>query len=417
MAAQLNGASSQNQRPVANFKNFRLLAGSAGKSNAEAKRLDQFLTGLADPGLIGSLKREEQGRHRRLAVLTLLAGVLLGASGFWLALDARKTANDPPSKSAVETARTLVTHGSSLAWSKELPKALRELRLATELAPGMVEAWDALAIAYFYSGQTHEAVRCWHRCLAIEPGHERSFHNLGDIYFYSGRYQEAEDYWLKAHADRAVARVRLLEGRTQEAIPLVHKLASERPDDRWIQVMKQAVEGGQLTPYLRWRLEPGYLLSWDPETTKGWRLFYEERYGEASALFSQVLARHPGDGSALLGKGWCLQKIGSHFEARPYFERVLAKWPANYGALNGLGWALKDEKQTEGALKAWERVLDHRPDNVESSEARKGIGMVYYERGDYGRANLYLSECVLKNSEDKEAAKLLAETARKLSPQ
>ncbi len=400
---------------MADFKNFRLLAGSGGKAREEAERLDRFLTGPADPGLIDSLKREEQSRRHRVAVLMLLAGMLLGAAGFWLAGGTRRSESDPPSQPVEETARILASHGSSLAWSKQIPKAWSELRLATKLAPRMVEAWDALAIAYFFSGQTREAVKCHQRCLQIEPGYERSFHGLGDISFYSGRYRDAEAYWLKAHAERAIARVRMLEGRMAEAAPLVRKLAPQRPDDHWLQDMAKAIESGRLTPDLRQRLEPGYALSWDPDTARGWRLYYQERYNEASAVFSGVIAGHPDDDSALTGKGWCLLKIASAPEARAYFERVLARRPTNYSALNGLGWCLKTEGQTGGALKSWERLWDLRPDTVETPEALKGMGMIHAERGDYARAIRYLSECVAKNPEDKEAAKLLAETARKLS--
>jgi tetratricopeptide (TPR) repeat protein len=281
-----------------------------------------------------------------------------------------------------------------------------------------VEAWDALAISLINSGQTEEAVRCWRRCLEIEPGHERALHGLGDLHFYSGRNREAEDYWLKVQAYRAVSRLWLLEGRMREAIPHIRKLAGEQPDNPWVQVEVKAVAAGRLTPELRWRLEPGYLVSWNPETAKAWRLFYEGRRNEASVAFSKVLNEHPDDGSAMLGKGWSLYRTGSYYpEARSYFERVLAKWPANYSALDGRGWCLKTEGLAEGALRSWNLLLEHRPDSiVEAPHALKGIGMIYYERGDYARANLYLSKSIEKNPEDKETVSLLRQTAQKLSP-
>jgi len=402
---------------VADIKNFRPLKWNPGKGKKETEQLDRFLT--ADPGLVQSLQSDEKSRRRTLAVAALLAGILLGALGVWLALSAR-SAPDLPALPTEETAKTLVSHGKSLTSARQFPQAWSELRLATRLAPKMVEAWDALAISFFYTGQTEEVVRCWYRCLEIEPGYERATHGLGDTYFYSGRYKEAEAQWLKVKAYRAVARVRLLEGRMQEAIPLVRKLAAEQPDDRWVKVMAQAVAAGRLTPELRWRLEPGYLLSWDPTTAEGWRLFYQGRRSEASAVFTKVLAQHPDEGSALLGKGWSLLETGSTAEARaarPYFERVLEKWPANYSALNGLGWCLKADNQAESALKLWRRMLEHRPDSAdEAPRALKGMGMVYYERGDYARANYYLTRSIAQNSEDKETLSLLMETARKLSP-
>lgn len=400
---------------MADLKNFRPLAWNAGKGKRETERLDRFLT--ADPGLVQSLRSEEKGRRRTLVVAALLVGILLGAIGVWLALRGRRAGPELPVLPTEETARTLVSHADSLSSSRQFPKAWSELRLATRLVPKMVEAWDALALSFFLSGQTEEAARAWNHCREIEPGYERAPHGLGDIYFYSGRYQEAEEQWLKAHAYRAVARVRLLEGRMQEAAPLIRKLATTQPDDRWVKVMVKALEGGRLTPELRWRLEPGYLASWSSDTAKGWRLFYEGRRNEALAVFTRVLAEHPDDGSAMLGKGWSLLEIGSNKEARPYFERVLARWPANYSALNGLGWCLKAEDQAEGALRLWERMLEHRPDSpVEAPHALKGMGMVYYERGDYAKANFYLSKSIERNSEDKETISLLLKVAQKLSP-
>src|SRR4029079_15420792 len=122
-------------------------------------------------------------------------------------------------------------------------------------------------------------------------------------------------------------------------------------------------------------------------------------------------------GSAMLGKGWSLLETGSNREVRPYFERVLAKWPANYSALDGLGCCLKAEDQAQGALRLWERLLEHRPDSaVEAPHALKGMGMVYYERGDYAKANFYLSKSIERNSEDKETISLLLKVAQKLSP-
>jgi Flp pilus assembly protein TadD len=399
---------------VADLKNFRPLPWSAGKEKKETERLDRFLT--ADPGLVRSLQSDEKSRRRALVAAALLTGILLGALGVWLALSLRSAGPEPPVLPSEETAKTLVSQGKGLTAAGQFPQAWSELRLATRLAPKMVEAWDALAMSLVFSGQTEEAVRCWRRCLEIEPGYERALHNLGDMSFYSGRNKEAEEYWLKAQVYRAVARVRLLEGRMREAIPLVRKLAVEQPDDPWVQVEVKAVAAGRLTPELRWRLEPGYLVSWNPGTAKAWRLFYEGRRNEASVAFSKVLNEHSDDGSAMLGKGWSLYGTGSYPEARSYFERVLAKWPANYSALDGRGWCLKNEGQAEGALRSWNLLLEHRSNSiVEAPHALKGIGMVYYERGDYARANLYLSKGIEKNHEDKEAIALLRQTAQKLA--
>jgi Flp pilus assembly protein TadD len=398
---------------VADFRKFRLLPGGRGRRRTEAERLDRFLTDAADPRLISSLRHEERRRKRTLAIAALVLGLLLGGGAVWLALRPEAVVEGDAAKDE-SRARLLVSQGRSMAWAKQLPEAWSHLSLATELAPNLVEAWDALSVAQFFGGQVQAAEQSSRRCLELEPGYERGFHFLGDINFYSRRFGKAEEFYLQAHATRAVARVWLLQGRFAEATPLVRQLVRERPDDRWVQVMAEAVRAGRLTPETRWRLEPGYVASWNPETARGWRLFYAKDYNQASAVFGRALASQPGDASAMLGKGWCLLRIGSNLEARSYFERVLAAWPASYSAMNGLGWCLRAEGQGEGALRAWKRLWELRPDSIETPEALKGIGMVYYEHGDYSQASRYLARSFLQNPYDSDTKSLLENALKKL---
>jgi tetratricopeptide (TPR) repeat protein len=152
------------------------------------------------------------------------------------------------------------------------------------------------------------------------------------------------------------------------------------------------------------------------DTAQGWRLFYQRRYEEASATFSQAISRDPRDGSALIGRGWCLLRIGTPREAQSAFEQVLATWPTSYSALNGLAWSRKAQGQTESALALWHQMIDELPrvDQMEISDVLKGLGTVYYDRGDYLQANFYLASSVLKNPFDPEAATLLQSTLGKL---
>ncbi|HEY7215586.1 MAG TPA: tetratricopeptide repeat protein, partial [Thermoanaerobaculia bacterium] len=234
--------------------------------------------------------------------------------------------------------------------------------------------------------------------------------------FYSGDWSSAKKNFAKAgKRDRAFARLALLENRFDDAVPLIQRLVVDLPDDPYVQVMAKALRTGRLTPELRLLLEPTYLVSRNPDTALGWRLFYFHRYEEASAAFSRALRGTPRDGSAMAGRGWSLLKLGLVREAQSDFEKVLLTWPSNYSALNGMAWSLKAQGQAEGALKLWQRVLElpHRP-HVEIPESLKGLGTVYYERGDYVRANQYLARSALLNPYDAETSALLEETLRKL---
>ncbi len=401
---------------MAEHRNFRLLP---GEGRSETERLDRFLTGLADPHLISSLRQQEQRRKRwLLALAALLLGLALGGGGallvlrFWLPAPAARVGGG----SAAETARILVSQGQQLMRAKELEQAWTDLRLATELAPDLIDAWDTLALAYFYGGQTADAERALRRCLKLDPEYTRAYHILGDISFYSGDWSQAKTLYAKAgRRQRILARVALLEDRFNDAVPLIRQLIREVPDDPYVRIMERALRAGRLTPELRLLLEPTYVVSRVPDTALGWRLFYHRRYEESSAAFGRALRQAPRDGSATIGRGWTLLELGAARAAQSDFEKALIAWPSNYSALNGMAWSLKAQGQTEGAAKLWQRVLElpHRP-HVEIPESLKGLGTVYYERGDLARANLYLARSALMNPFDSETSELLENTLEQL---
>jgi Flp pilus assembly protein TadD len=57
--------------------------------------------------------------------------------------------------------------------------AVRALRLAVELDPKLVVAWNDLGVVMEALGNAHEAVRCYKRALALRPGSVEARSNLG----------------------------------------------------------------------------------------------------------------------------------------------------------------------------------------------------------------------------------------------
>jgi tetratricopeptide (TPR) repeat protein len=411
---------------VASRRNFRILSGKGeggDRRNSETERLDRFLDRL-DPQLVRSLREDERRRHWLMVLAALVLGLLVGGGGMWLLRyrPAEIPASQATAALSEERAMSLVNQGKKLMLAKQFEKAWADLELATQVAPGLVDAWDTLALANFYSGQIAEAERAARKCLEIDPNYKRSYHVLGDISFYAGGDREVvKDLLRKAGSKRGVARMTLLEGRVGEALPEIRELVQEVPDDRYVQVMAEVARLGHLTPELRRMLEPTYAVSRNPETAQGWRLYYTRRYDEASTAFNRALQSDPRDVSANLGRGWCQLQAGTPAAARQaqsMFEGVLAVRPSNYSALNGLAWSRKAQGQAEGAVKLWERVLSlpHRP-HIEIPETLKGLGMVAYEHGDYARASSYLVQSYVLNSEDPETEKLLNDAVAKLQAQ
>jgi Flp pilus assembly protein TadD len=397
---------------VADIRNWKVLGRLGGRRKKESERLDAFLKDLADPGLIESLKQEDGHTSSwRPAVVALLLGLLLGIPAAWW-LFHRST----PSlgTSSDDLAHSLAVQGLALTKAKEIAQAWSYLRLATEMRPNLVDAWAALGLAQFYGGQMDDAERSFRRCAQIDPSDSRGFQGLGDVYFATGDYKKAEDYWLKGNAKRSVSRLRLLQGRFEEAAPLIQELVRQTPDQLYIQTMAEALHVGRLTPELRRRLGPGVVGSRSPETARGWRLYFAGQYDEAAGVFSRVLARTPGEASARTGRGWCRLKVHGYQEARQDFERVLSAWPSDYSALNGLGWCLKAQGRTVEAASAWRQVLDLHPESPEAPESLKGLGMLSFEQGDYARAHLHFTQSLLQDSFDPETRTLLEETLKRL---
>lgn len=403
---------------------FRILSGGGGggdRRQTESERLDRFLD--LDPTLARSLREDERRRQWLLAAAALILGLLVGGGGVWLL---RYRSSEPPSSQAPaapseERAMSLVNQGKKLMLAKQFEPAWTNLELAVEIAPGLVDAWDTLALAKFYGGQTTQAERAARRCLELDPGYTRAHHLLADIHFYAGDDLEVvKDLLRKSGTSRGVIRMTILQGRIDEARPMIRELARETPDDRYVRVMSEVARLGHLTPELRRMLEPTYAASRNPETASGWRLYYARRYEEASAAFNRALQREPRDPSAILGKGWCLLQAGTPAAARQaqsLFEQVLTVRPGNYSAMNGLAWSRKAQGQAEGAVTLWERVLalPHRP-HIEIPESLKGLGLVAFERGDYERASSHLAQSFALNPYDPETEKLLNEAIRKLQP-
>ena len=403
---------------MATFKHLGISSGGGKRGGPEKERLDQF---LADPGLINSLRQEESRRRLWLfAVAALALGLLVGGGAVWWLRGttregrAATITGQPGGQSSEELARILTTNGLALAKAKEIQKAWAYLRLATELSPNLVDAWDALAVAHFYGGQMDEAERAFRRCTEIDPGYQRGYHGQGDVYFYTGDHRKAEEYWLKGEALRGVARLRLLEGRFAEAAPIVQDLERKTPDQWFVRLMAEAVRTGRLTPEMRLQLGPGFVGSRSPETARGWRLFFSRQYNDASAAFERALAQRPQDGSALLGRGWCRLRTGKPREAQADFDGVLKTWPSNYSALNGLGWSLKAQGRTDGAAAAWKQVLGLRPESPETPESLKGLGLIAFERGDAEAADRYLTQSFLQNPYDSETRTFLEDALKKL---
>lgn len=399
---------------MAKHKGFRLISGSATRTLWEGDRLDSFLVDT-DPFLIASLQKEEGQRQRKRLVwglsglLGLVALVSSLAAVSYSRLAPGETLAGPAESDQV---RPLIEEGIRLTSEGEYMEAMDRLRLALELAPNSADAWAEVGNWHLHNFQTFSAEEAFQRALALTPDQSRALYGLGTLYVRRGEARKAEQVFLRIGENTQLARLYLLQGRFEEAAPLLKKLVEESPGNELLHRMVHAAEARKLPPSLRSMLEPSPTgrSRW---ADLGWRLRMEKRYEQAAEAFEKAVALHADDVNALSGLGLTLLDMNQAREGRGYFERALSLDHDHLVSLNGIANCLKVEGRTEEAIAVWQTVSDLYPG---VSDGTKGLAWTYYERGDYSQAAVYFAQLATKYPNDAQAIAALNVAVEKIVP-
>lgn len=398
---------------------FRLISGNSSRIPREADRLDSFLVDT-DPFLIASLQKEE-GQRQRKRLVWGLAG-LLGLATAVSSLGVLGSSYFAPEKTAIGSpaelsqVHLLIEEGVRLSLEDEYTEAMDRFRLALELAPNSADAWAGIGNCQLRNFQSFSAEEAFKRALALDPDHPRALCGLGILYVRRGEARKAEEVFLRGGESLQLARLYLLQGRFEEAVPHVEKLVEESPeksrDKELLHRMALAAEARELPPSLRSMLEPSPTgrSRW---ADLGWRLRMERRDEQAADAFGKALALYPDDVSALSGMGLTLLDMKRAREGRGYFERALSIDRDHLVSLNGLANCLKVEGRPEEAIAVWQTVSDLYPG---VSDGTKGLAWTYYERGDYSQAAVYFAQLATKYPNDTQAIAALNVAVEKIVP-
>ncbi|HEY3442477.1 MAG TPA: hypothetical protein VGK29_17090 [Paludibaculum sp.] len=88
--------------------------------------------------------------------------------------------NTPETRAAMgRTAKKYHRAGVDALGRNRPEDAVRALRLAVELDPGLEVAWNDLGVVMEALGNTNEAVRCYRRALGVRAGFIEARTNLG----------------------------------------------------------------------------------------------------------------------------------------------------------------------------------------------------------------------------------------------
>jgi Flp pilus assembly protein TadD len=94
--------------------------------------------------------------------------------------------------------------GSAALREEDLDEALRNLEIATALAPDWAVGWVNLGVTLAHLGDVDGAFESYRRALGIDPAHSSALNNLSFLYASLGREAEAR-IALRAAAETTVS--------------------------------------------------------------------------------------------------------------------------------------------------------------------------------------------------------------------
>jgi tetratricopeptide (TPR) repeat protein len=315
----------------------------------------------------------------------------------------------------------------------DLAKAESALQVAAQLAPADPAGHIGLALVQLSNRQDADAARTLEQVLARHPGERYALHLLGTAYRRLGRDSDArfaltigssgQPSWPDPWADE-VAQYRRgfavmlkeatqlgLERKFDQAIPLLERLVSLRPDDRALKIYLGGMHAaaGQvaraaaiLDPILAadptqfdalMHLASGYLFAGDldqastyaaralalrPSSADAAKLqgmvhWQRGRLREAETLFTEAAASDPRDPMPHLWMGMILGQQMRYIEARRRFEAALSKNPLLGDALIGVADTFAATGAFTEARVALDRAGQAEPNNPRLAAARDRI--------------------------------------------
>jgi uncharacterized protein (TIGR02466 family) len=292
--------------------------------------------------------------------------------------------------------------GKALSWQGRWEEAIEAYRSVIRLSPDMIEAQFELGTALHKCGALTEAENIFRGILKTVPGHGPALLGLGAVLLDLDRAEDAEGVLAPAiaagsdprllsrlHYNLAIAQRRLRKfdlalvnfEQAQKLDPAQRQLDLARAETLQdlrrstdaLAVYRQVLSRDPLNAaahdalnnlLYRLGMEDEFLASYDRapkapdlQIAKANFLAASNRSPEAYAVFSDLLANHPGNSRAAGGAAAMLTRMGRHDEAAGLFEAAIAHDPDNYDLMFGFSAALLRRGDPDKAAHLAERGL------------------------------------------------------------
>jgi tetratricopeptide (TPR) repeat protein len=338
-----------------------------------------------------------------------------------LALNKSRLGDQPGGLAALDRVLELDATYAPAHWRRGLwlldqgdtASAEASFRRATTVDAADVGGWVGLARVYLARGENQRAVEMLERLLNDHPGDRYALQLLGAAYRRIGREDDArftlavgargEPVWRDPWSDQVGADRRgfasvlkeatalAMAGDSAQAIPLLERLRSARPDDlALLNHLGGVYAAGGRTSEAIALLES--VLARDPQnfdthlnlaTAYG----YDRAFARAESHVDRALTIRPTSARALEAKGVILWQAGRPAEARHVLEAALARDPRQARPRVWIGFLLDEQRQPAAAVPWFEAALRIDP---MSADALVGLGMAQLQLGARDAATMAL---------------------------
>jgi tetratricopeptide (TPR) repeat protein len=181
---------------------------------------------------------------------------------------------------------------------------MRALRLAIEVEPGLIEAYEALGVILSRHEQFTEAIEMMEQVLALEPAHVLAHTNLSVFYMKLGDKEKAEEE--KAKATMAAFSKRAKESGLAMPDFEAERRKKEQATLERIEMFREALKFSPEDPLGNFGL--------------GSALLELKRFGEAIEPFEKTLKAQPKHSVAYLSLGKSLEGAGELHKAQNIYQ-------------------------------------------------------------------------------------------------
>jgi serine/threonine protein kinase/tetratricopeptide (TPR) repeat protein len=268
--------------------------------------------------------------------------------------------------------------GLEISW---LDSAVAVSKKAIGLDGNSAEAYNALAIGYYYNGIFDKALEAYRKAVDLNPNYFAAVANIGNTYTSEGRFDEALP-WLKKAVVLA-PRNPVLPAQVGYAYG---QLGNFVEGERWLM---KAIELQPDYTYANIDLANLYVI--------------QNRDQQANELMKKVVATNPDNPRALDNAAAIAENTGNLSLAREYYERSMKANPSfetDPGTTSsiGLGHILLKEGKQDEARKLLNQVRTLQQKQIEEGDAsfdpRHYLAAICAIEGNRKEANAWLQKAI-----------------------